>query len=179
MKQQCNQNQITSKIGVLCLITCSLFMALVPSACSPTPPPTQLILVRHAEKDTSDHGENPPLTNEGLARAQRFLNLYKHKTIRGIYATKYDRNKNTVAPLAEHHSLPIKEYEWHDWQPAIDAMLKTGGTFILCGHGDNLIPIIEYVNGVSPIESLGHYDYQYIFDLNVNEDTTLVNLITF
>jgi broad specificity phosphatase PhoE len=140
---------------------------------------TVLYLVRHAEKDTTDKSENPPLIEEGYERAQLLLELLGKEKFSSILSTPYDRNINTVLPLATQQGLTIQEYEWYNWHEDIDQLKTKKGTFLVCGHGDNLIPMITHLNGLPPIENLGHNDYSNIFKVTVKKDTSVVEWMKF
>lgn len=139
-----------------------------------------IYLVRHAEKDLNDTTANPPLTDAGKKRAQRLVKEINAGEIKAIYSTKYSRNLNTVQPLADSLNLEISTYEWHNWEPMLDEIRandKSG--VVICGHGDNLLPMIQYLNGEPPQDSLGKQEYDKIFVLTVKSDTALVKTITY
>jgi phosphohistidine phosphatase SixA len=138
-------------------------------------------LVRHAEKDLSDTTENPQLTDEGVQRAFNLVSVLKDVKVDAIFSTKYDRNINTVKPLSGKTHKEIEIYEWHDWTPTVDKITKEKSLeiIVICGHGDNLLPMIEHLGGTKPQESLGHHEYDKIFKVTVFEDSTSVEVIVF
>ena len=164
-----------------CLALCIL------AACSTEDanPQTTFYLVRHAEKLQSDtlqgKNEDPPLTSEGLDRANRLKSLLADKKIAAVYSTPYQRNVNTVKPLATGEQVAIEHYEWHNWQPMIEEALGTfkGKTIVVCGHGDNLLPMISYLNGEKPQDSLARFEYDKIFKVEVAADTAVVETIEY
>lgn len=138
-------------------------------------------LVRHAEKDLSDTTDNPALTQEGKDRAFQLVTVLKDVKIDAIYSTKFDRNINTVKPLVEKISKEIEIYEWHDWTPMLAKIKneKSLETIVICGHGDNLLPMIAHLGGKKPQENLGHHEYDKIFKVVVYQDSTSVEVIVF
>lgn len=163
------------KIEVILLI---LFISLFYGCVNDTEE-TILYLVRHAEKDTTDKTDNPQLTVEGEERALKLAEIMQKEDIKAIYSTKYDRNMKTVQPTATLFDLPIKNYEWYDWEETVDKIRKQKGTFLLCGHGDNLLPIIEFLNGETPFSKIGHNEYHNIFKVMIVADTAYVDMIKF
>lgn len=172
--------RILSRFSVFGIIS----LIIIISACNNTSS-TTFYLVRHAEKEegntTQKQNENPPLTKEGKQRAQKLTEVLPAKKIDAIYATPYQRNMHTVSPLADLHKITIKNYEWHDWQPMLEEAKKkhAGGVVVICGHGDNLLPMIEYLKGKRPQESLEPNEYDKIFRLAFYSDTSLVSVIQF
>jgi Histidine phosphatase superfamily (branch 1) len=65
---------------------------------------TTIIMVRHAERDP---GLDPPLNAEGLARAQKLAEVLGQNGVTAIYATDYERNRQTAAPLATKLGLTV------------------------------------------------------------------------
>lgn len=136
-------------------------------------------LVRHAEKDTIDKSENPPLIEEGYARANRLLELLDTVNFSEVYSTKYDRNINTVKPLVDAKKIDLKIYEWHNWQADLDQIMRNEGVYLICGHGDNLLPMIEYMGGKKPMEEMGHHEYKNLFKVVRKNGKVEVEVIEF
>jgi broad specificity phosphatase PhoE len=148
------------------------------SGCSTDP--SIIYFVRHAEKDLSDTTENPPLTQEGKNRIEILNALLKNYSFDGVYSTKYDRNIQTVLPIARKSNQEIRIYEWYDWYEMIDEIAQTKSkNFLICGHGDNLIPMIERLKGLSPIPELGHHEHDKLFRVTLYADSTAVEMITY
>ncbi len=127
-------------------------------------------LVRHAEKDLSDTTSNPPLTMKGEQRANKLVEELKTVDIDAIYSTSYDRNMNTVQPLANFLGLSIQSYERDNWKPLMESIVQRKGEAILiCGHGENLLPMIEALGGKRPLEFLEKHEYDNIFKVVISE----------
>ena len=128
-----------------------------------------IYLVRHAEKDLTDSTDNPPLTPEGELRAQRLVKEFESIEFDQIFSTYYQRNMNTVRPLAEKKNKSIEIYEWKEFENLVNNIKSSASKSILiCGHGDNLIPIIELFGGKSPLKELGHFEYDKLFKITYN-----------
>jgi phosphohistidine phosphatase SixA len=133
---------------------------------------TVVYLVRHAEKDLSNPGDkNPPLTGQGKIRAQHLAEKLKKEKIAAIYSTKFDRTMNTVKPLAEQKKLAIKEYYGVDYE-ALKKLIEAdkGKTIVICGHSDNLIPIIKSLGATPPIEKIADDEYDNLFKIMITPD---------
>jgi Histidine phosphatase superfamily (branch 1) len=92
------------------MLSLSLLLGLV--SCGFITPPiisqpgttTTIIMVRHAERDP---GLDPPLNAEGLIRAQKLAEVLGQNGVTAIYATDYERNRQTAAPLATKLGLTV------------------------------------------------------------------------
>ncbi len=140
-----------------------------------------IYLVRHAEKDLSDPlNVNPPLTEAGEARAEKLVKEMKGVKLEGVYSTEYDRNINTVKPLCTERGLEIQNYTAFEFNGMLDYMkTNKGKAFLICGHGDNLLPMVDYLGATRPIESLGHTENDKIFKVKITDDTSIVEMIVY
>jgi phosphohistidine phosphatase SixA len=97
---------------------------------------TTVYLVRHAEK-ADDGTRNPPLSDDGIKRAQKLSEMLSTSGVTAIYSTDYKRTKSTVEPLAKANNIVIKLYE-----PMKEDELKRiiednrGGVVVICGHSN-------------------------------------------
>jgi phosphohistidine phosphatase SixA len=136
---------------------------------------TIIYLVRHAEKDLSDTTDNPPLTIEGEARAEKLKKILDTVKFAGIYSTDFDRNMNTVKPLANAKKIEIINYEAHDFKTMLDTLLAgKNKTYLICGHGNNLMPMIDYLGGIKPKNELAHDEYGNIFKVIITPGSVVV-----
>jgi 2,3-bisphosphoglycerate-dependent phosphoglycerate mutase len=110
-------------------------------------PITTFILFRHAEKVT-DGTKDPDLTEAGKKRAESLVKLLASTKIDAVYSTNFKRTQNTVAPLAQAHSLSILNYDGSKMDE-IDNMLTkfNGGTIVLSGHSNTTPAIVNYLTG--------------------------------
>ncbi len=136
-----------------------------------------IYLVRHAEKDLTDPTDNPPLTTEGEARALELVNELDKVSLEAIYSTEYQRNINTVKPLSIEKGIDIQNYVANDWEPMLDQIKDMKGkAFLICGHGDNLLPMIDYFGLDRPIDELGHLEYDKLFKIQLSDDTSIIEM---
>lgn len=155
-------------------ITLILFAFILLGACNKKE--SIIYFVRHAEKDLNDTTENPALTNKGVERALKIKFLLKDVHFDDIFSTKYDRNLNTVQPLADYQGLTIKQYEWYNWHSMIEDLNGKSGNFLICGHGDNILPMIEALGGKTKIKELGHHEYDKMFIVKKTDSNTEVEV---
>ncbi len=148
----------------------SLFLGVFALCSCQQPDQTLVYLVRHAEKDLSDSTDNPPLTAEGLERASRLRELLGDQELDEIWSTPFQRNVHTVQALAAEQGVNIATYEWHNWEPLADSVKSHAGNrrILICGHGDNLLPMLEYLGGVLPFEAYGDQEYDKIIELTLS-----------
>ncbi|PHR44195.1 MAG: hypothetical protein COA32_15215 [Fluviicola sp.] len=140
---------------------------------------TTIFLVRHAEKDTTVDQYDPPLIKEGYERADKLRDELTDKEIKYIFSTKFQRNKNTVGPLANHISKKIHIYEYHKWQTMLDSVKTIPENHLICGHSDNLLPMIEYLGADVGKEKLGYLEYDNLFKVTIDEETVNGEIIKY
>lgn len=101
---------------------------------------TTIILVRHAERN---EGIDPPLNEEGLARAEALKDALDENGVTAVYCTDFIRNRDTVQPLADELGLTLNLISpalFADTAATADLIVSdilanhAGGTAIWCGN---------------------------------------------
>lgn len=158
---------------LISLFTSALF------SCNNSQEQTTIYLVRHAEKDTTVDQYDPPLVEEGYERADKLRNEFSDDEIQYVFSTKFQRNKNTIGPLANHKKKEIHIYEYHKWETMLDSLKTIPGNHLICGHGDNLLPMIDYLGADVGKEKLGHNEYDNLFKVTVEEGEVTGEIIKY
>lgn len=110
---------------------------------------TTIILLRHAEKDTSTAGSafmqaNPPLSKAGEARAMRLPEILKDYTPDAFYSTNYNRTRATITPLAAKFNKNIQTYDSRNLQSFADQLLQMQGkTIVVAGHSNTTPALVN------------------------------------
>lgn len=123
-----------------------------PRACHPH----SIILVRHAEKVTTDpNDKDPDLSPAGQERAARLAQLLGKTAVTRLIATEYKRTRNTLAPLAARLG---KEVETRNASEALDLIRELGNaasesTIVVATHS-NVLPQIVADLGAGRLKAL-------------------------
>ena len=140
-------------------------------SCSPagdvTPAPdsaTTWLIVRHAEK-AAEPADDPPLTEEGVARAATLARMASASGVAGVYATQYVRTQQTVEPAAGQLGLKVQTTDSGDLDGLIEQVFSQylGETVLAAAHSNTVPMLVEKLTGsaVPPIEE--HvYDSLYV-----------------
>lgn len=128
--------------------------------------PILIYAVRHAEKESD--GEDPGLTEEGLARAEALAVLMHDEPLVAIYASELLRTQETVQPTADDHGLPVIT----DIDPEADLaehiLLNHGDDTVLhAGHSYTLPTLFESL-GVTELPE--DYDYGDLWIIEIDTD---------
>ncbi len=149
-------------------------LPLVLAACASAPPevlpdaaPTTVVwVVRHAEK--ASDAEDPPLTEQGQARAEALAAHLADQPIAAVYSTPYQRTRQTAAPTAEALGLPVTEYDPSSDLPALILAEHRGQAVLVTGHS-NTVPGIVAGLGVEPApEEIPHERYGDLYSVLVS-----------
>lgn len=103
----------------------------------------EFVVVRHAEK-AIDAGDDPPLVDAGHARAAAIAASLAHAPVVAVYSTAYARTRETAAPTAAAHDLPVIPYDARQPADAFAELLRgthATGTVVVVGHS-NTVPAI-------------------------------------
>ena len=129
----------------LLILVCPIFLVTI--ARSQDIKPTTFILVRHAEKG-DDGTKDPLLSDDGVKRAARLVEVLQETKVTAIYSTNYKRTKNTVTQVAQAKGLEVKTYE-----PMKEDELKRiielnkGGTVLIVGHSNTTPWTANFLSG--------------------------------
>lgn len=128
---------------------------------------TTFILIRHAEKG-NDGTEDPDLTEQGIARAEKLSAMLQNTPIAAIYATNYKRTRNTVAPLAKIHDTKVQPYETFKPEVIEDMLEKhRGGTVLISGHSNTTPWTANLLTGTETYKDYAESEYGIILIVTV------------
>jgi phosphohistidine phosphatase SixA len=128
---------------------------------------TTIILVRHAEKDTTG-GNNPPLSIAGNARAQRLAASFPNVVPDEFYATPFVRTISTLKPWAESLGKEVKAYAAADSIKLTEMLLKQQGkTIIVTGHSNTIPSLVNRLIGSRKYNPLPDSAYSNIYVVSI------------
>jgi phosphohistidine phosphatase SixA len=101
-----SQPVLFSLIGLVAFVSagCQVSTAPVQSQAGTT---TTIIIARHAERDPEEF--DPPLTEEGEARAEALADALDENGVTAIYCAAFIRNRQTCDPLADRLGIVVQE----------------------------------------------------------------------
>lgn len=128
-----------------------------------------VIVVRHAELQgqTMAQPAQTPLSDEGLARAQRLADLLQPTGITAVYATEFVRTRSTAAPLAEQQGLPVTVVSKADSPMLVERLRREHpeGTVLVVAHSDTLPALVAGYGRGADEGRIASADYGQIFVL--------------
>ncbi len=131
-----------------------------------------IYVVRHAEKApvkpgaTRQEASDPPLSEEGEARAVALKEVLKNKKVKYIFSTNYKRTKSTVAPLGDALGIPVQVYS--PQKDSTDVFIQrvksiTKGNVVVAGHSNTIDDIANKIAGATVVP--GDVDEKYYDNL--------------
>jgi broad specificity phosphatase PhoE len=132
---------------------------------------TTVILVRHAEKDSI--GDDPVLTDRGIERARSLAHVLGETNVSAIYATQYNRTRQTAQPLADRLGLDVFELgtgaEYVQEMVDLVRSEHVGETVVVVSHSNTVPAIIEAL-GAGPAPSIDEDEYDDLFVVTVGDE---------
>ncbi len=117
--------------------------------------PTYYVM-RHLQKAA---GEDPGLSEEGRAMAERLAAWFGDRPPAAIYVSTTRRARDTAAPLAERLSVPPKDYDPRaDPAELIDRVKAEAGPVLVVGHSNTVPELVARLGGERPA-ALTESDY--------------------
>ncbi|HUP50805.1 MAG TPA: phosphoglycerate mutase family protein [Thermoanaerobaculia bacterium] len=140
---------------------------------------TTVILVRHAEK-AAEPADDPPLSEEGVARARELARVLAGTPIGAIYTTQYRRTRQTAEPLAGALAIePRVVTAGKSYAAGLAARIleeHRGGTVLVVGHSNTTGDVLRHL-GVDDPPPIADEQYDDLFVCSVAGGTAkLVSL---
>lgn len=146
-------------------------LLLVPApvrAQSTTAHPVTVIIVRHAERATTDP-RDPPLDSIGRVRAEALADAVRSAGVQAIYVTQYRRTVETAEPIARELGLTPQVIAAAGPVPAhastiARTMLEKhrGQVVLVVGHSNTIGPIARAL-GATARENLEDHEYEHLY----------------
>lgn len=135
-------------------------------------PTSTVILVRHAEKQ-SGPGDDPPLTPEGAARAERLAVMLGDKggaPIGRVFASEVRRTQDTAGPLARKLGLPVTVVPARDLDGLLSQLTASPpqGASVVVGHSNTVPRLAARLARVRDFPPLEDDDFGTIFVVHVS-----------
>ena len=131
-----------------------------------------LILVRHAEKDTSASAnpDDPNLSPEGLQRAQRLAEKIKRYKPGAVYSTNYLRTLDTAAPTAKMRHKKVEIYDAKKPNDLIDRIMKSKTKrFLVVGHSNTIPGLANLLIKKQLFQNLDESEYGTIWIIRLRK----------
>lgn len=139
---------------------------------------TTFILARHAE--TTGAGSDPSLSADGQERAAELVRLLKNVSLEAVYATNYNRTKQTAQPAATDKGLTVQIYDPFATGPLADAVLENykGRAVLVLGHSNTIPALLNTLTGTSDFALIpdSQYDNLYVVTVFKKGKATVVHL---
>jgi broad specificity phosphatase PhoE len=133
---------------------------------------TTIIFVRHAEQ-TAIEEDDPSLSEAGMRRAaeltRQMVDADVVAGIDAIYSTTFKRSQETVQPIADALSLPVRTYDAEDTKDVLEKILKKhkGKIILVVGHSNTLPTLIANLGASKKVPRIaaGEFDNIYIVSI--------------
>lgn len=135
-----------------------------------------IILIRHAEKDISKTADkvNPNLTEAGMKRAQKFLEIVKKYRPDEIFSSNFIRTRDTVTPLAidayDKYRLQIQIYDHTKLDDFAKKILASKSkTIVVVGHNSTTPALANIFINQQKYSALDESEYDKLFIINMKK----------
>jgi phosphohistidine phosphatase SixA len=136
----------------------------------PTTDTLIVFLIRHAEK--ADDSRDPPLSDEGKARAEGVARLLGDAGVTRIWSTNLLRTRHTAQPLADRLGLPVETWDPMALSAFADGLRRLPGRHLVVGHS-NTTPDLVHALGGTPGDAIQDTEYDRLYVLvKVGESVT-------
>ena len=138
------------------------FIAALVLGATPAEAADTIYVVRHLQKAT---GDNPALTAEGEAGAQRIAGMLATKGVTAVFATPTRRAEETAAPLAKRLGISVTHYDPKSPNALVTMLASVRGAALVVGHSNTVPDLVAALGGAKPA-AMSEQDYGTIFVVN-------------
>ncbi|PKG66927.1 MULTISPECIES: SixA phosphatase family protein [Pseudoalteromonas] len=124
--------------------------------------PDEIYLFRHSEKLT---GKNPALSEEGKARANNLVTLFKEHQSIHIFSSNYKRTLQTASPLQAYFNTDINVYNAGELSDLKNELLKLKGVVVVIGHSNTTPQLAELLSN-EKVPAMSETQFTQYFILN-------------
>ncbi len=160
-----------------------IFSALVNTAIVAQDRELTIILVRHAEKETSEMTDeaDPMLSAEGRERARRLVKTIGKYRPGAFYSTDYKRTRDTVTPLAEKRNKKVLIYDARQPQKLIKHIMQSKiKRFVIAGHSNTIPGLANLITKKELFKNLDDSEYTVIWLIRLkNGKVTKLELLDY
>lgn len=131
---------------------------------------TTFIVLRHAEK--ADNTKDPNLSTEGLIRAEELRKTLSPISVEAIYATPFNRTKQTVTPLANEKRITITEYPVNKpYAELVNELIDDyrGKTVVIVGHSNTIPEILKVLSNNTFNVSISDNQFDNLFVVTLTD----------
>jgi broad specificity phosphatase PhoE len=134
---------------------------------------TTVIVIRHAERDSSASATDPPLSPAGEARAALLARMFGDAKALGhvdaIYVSPALRDRLTAAPLAARLGLTATVAPADDPRGLAHRAVRehAGGRVLIVGHSDTIPAIVAALSHIPKIPEIGDQEYGNMYIITV------------
>jgi broad specificity phosphatase PhoE len=166
--------------AIVCLYavsSCGPIAAEPKSAATPLPGVKTIIVVRHAEADSTQHGGDPVLSADGRTRSLELARTLADTPLHSVYTTHYQRNRQTAEPLPRHAGE--KPTVIDDVAETLRALRAEpwGATALVIGHSNTVPDLIRGLTGQAlPADEPVVFDRMWIVTMTRDGVASLLRL---
>ncbi len=140
---------------------------------------TTFIVVRHAERDNV--GADPILNAAGIVRAEELKRILEKVPVEAVYATPYNRTRQTVSPTASSKSLTVTDYSTSTPYLQLVNQFKSshkGKVILIAGHSNTVPEILKALtaNAYNITIADTQFDHLFIVSASTPSNTQVVHL---
>ncbi|MBB5014866.1 SixA phosphatase family protein [Rehaibacterium terrae] len=129
---------------------------------------TLVVVVRHAEK--AAEGDDPPLTEAGVARAERLARHLAGLRLGAVYATDYRRTRDTALPAARAAGIAVEGYAPDGAALAAAIGQRHRGEAVLVVGHSNTVPGLVALLGRREVAPIGDAEYDRLYLIALPEN---------
>lgn len=129
-----------------------------------------IYLVRHAEKQ--DDGKDPVLSECGQARAAALARYFSDIELEAVYATPYQRTRQTAASVASSKQLTVTSYDPRQPEQLQQQLQALTQPVLVVGHSNTVPQLVKLLSGIE-VAPLSEQQYNLFYKVQLGQQISV------
>ncbi|MBV2128718.1 SixA phosphatase family protein [Arsukibacterium indicum] len=129
-----------------------------------------IYLVRHAEKQ--DGSKDPVLSECGQARAAALARYFNDIELEAVFATPYQRTRQTAEPVAASKQLTVTSYDPRQPEQLHKQIQTFSRPVLVVGHSNTVPELVKLFSGIE-VAPLSEQQYNLLYKVQLGEQVSV------
>ena len=131
---------------------------------------TVFVLVRHSEK-VVDGTKDPVLSTQGRLRSEKLTEMFRTQQIDALYATPFNRTRQTLEPLAILIRQEVLDYDPYAGEAWLKSLIDEhpNQTILIAGHSNTIPQLANLLIGSKIFSQFDDQDYSNLLIIVAEE----------
>ena len=167
------------RIITLLLVLCSVFNTYAQESNATEKSVTTFYLINNAEKKApTEEQKDPYLTEAGLARAEKWSNVFKNVSFDAVYSINTISAQQTAQAIAQSQKASLYQFDTTKMYDASFKYLTTGKNILIVGNNETSTKLANQILDKEQYSLIPNDNFGRLYIINVVNTTKNATVLT-